>query len=68
MLGEDVLALDDVAPRTRDIQERLPRCQAVLLPADVAVRPVKIRRRADFRGLLAGRCSSAEADIHTLQR
>ena len=30
------------------VQELGPRFQAVLLAADIAVRPVKIRRRTDF--------------------
>jgi hypothetical protein len=58
--------LDDVAPWTGDIQKLRPRFQAVLLPADIAVRPVIIRRRTDFYRTLTGRFSPEEIDTHTL--
>src|ERR1700689_4270051 len=54
VLGEEVLALDDVASRPGDVQERRPRFQVILLPADVAVRPVIIRSRADLHRTLTG--------------
>ena len=53
VLDDEVLGLDDVAAWTGDVQELRPRFQAVLLPADIAVRPVVIRRRADFHWTLA---------------
>ena len=53
VLNDEVLALDDVAAWTGDVQELRPRFQAVLLPADIAVRPVVIRRRADLRRAFA---------------
>jgi hypothetical protein len=49
-----VLALHDVAPWPGDVQKLRPRFQAVLLPADIAVRPVIIRRRTYFRWTLTG--------------
>jgi hypothetical protein len=44
MFDEEVLAFEDVAARTGDVQELRSRLQAVLLPADVAVRTVIVRR------------------------
>src|ERR1700722_1493411 len=49
VLGDEVLALDDVTPRSGRVQELRTRLQVVLFPADVAVRPVIVRSRADFR-------------------
>src|ERR1700685_2236618 len=54
VLGEEVLAFGDVAPWTGGVQELGSRFQAVLLPADVTVRLVIIRRRADLHGTLTG--------------
>jgi hypothetical protein len=48
VLDEEVLAFDDVSPSAGDIQQRRARLEPVLFPADVAVRPVMIRSRADL--------------------
>jgi hypothetical protein len=54
VLDDEVLALHDVAPGAGDVQKLRPRFQAILLTADIAVRPVIIRRRTDFRWTLTG--------------
>ena len=48
VFDQAVLILDDVATRVGCIQELRPRFQAVLLPADVAVRAMIMRRRTDL--------------------
>src|ERR1700722_1996579 len=54
-LGGEELALDDVAaPWAGHVQKLRPRFHIVLLLADIAVRTVVIRRRADFHRSLAG--------------
>ena len=36
-----MLAIDDVSPGAGDVQQRRPRLEPILFPADVAVRPVE---------------------------
>src|ERR1700722_187777 len=54
VLGGEVLALDDVAAWTAHVQELRTRLQVVLLPADIAVRAVIVRRRTDFHRTVTG--------------
>src|SRR6202034_2971686 len=51
-----VLIFDDVATWAGSVEEPRPRFQAVLLPADVAVRAVVVRRRTDVPRAFATGC------------